>query len=331
MSKINNKIDQLPKPTEVWSATIGHAVEDFFEAIIAFIPNGLNALYDGFLKRIPLLGKIFSHAWIEAFLKLLLGITIGKGIARDVARYVFRPIGYAIGWFIGAFYIFPMKSQPTYQGAFGHTMKQLSGMVVSCALLSILVGVALNTQWGFGSIPLSLWVIYGFFAALGALVGCLIKLMILYAMHVVGKNYTQKQQSIYQQSRALCQTVRQLARRQSKGRVLTQAQDIIQQINGPQSQQHLEKFFEAKYDKIADHIHEKIDRHIQFLADRACHGDRLAFQKLKDLNFTGKSIQGKVSTLSALLDKVFNEQAIFKLKDAVDTAFDQWYYRECRS
>lgn len=328
MSKLENKIDPLLRPTDIWSGAMAKAFEDISEAVIGFIPYGLSVLYDTLLKPIPLLGALFRVPTIELLLKLITGISIGKGIARDAAYYLFRPLGFALGYLIGSTYLFPMKNTVSYRGTFGKIMRQISSVMVGGTLFGLALAALVEQQWGLAWLPASKMVVYQVSAGIGAGLGCLIKLIILYAVHVVGKNQHRSQQTIYHQAKVLGKAVTLLARRQSKGRILTQAQDVLQQVNGPQSQQYLEQFFDEQYDTIANHIHDKIDRHIQFLADRACHGDRKAFQKLKELNITGKSLQGKITALSSMLDKVFNRRAILKLKDAVDTAFDYWYYQQ---
>lgn len=328
MSNTTSDIEPIPHPTVAWSSVLGAAFEDVGESLIGFIPYGLDDLYDRVLKELPLLGVIFSHTWVEQVLKLATGITIGKGIARDVGRFVFRSLGFIIGFIIGTFYFAPMQRRPQYYGIFGKTLKQLACAVVGCALVGIALCGAAEILGGSQWFPFSRLETYAIFALIGAFIGLIIQWLAIYAVDVVENNQAKTHQAIFIQAKALCKTVTVLARRQAKGRILTQAQDIIQQVNGPQSQQYLEHYFQEQYDSIAQHIYEKLDRHIQYLANRACNGDQRAFKRLKELNFTGKSTHANISVLSLLLDKVFNPRTVLKLKDQVDTTFDKWIYKQ---
>lgn len=327
MSKLTSEAETLTHPTVAWSSVLAIAFEDVAEGVIGFLPNGLDYLYDRVLKPMPVLGSLFTLHSVEQLFKLISGITIGKGIARDAARFVFNPLGFIIGFIIGSSYFAPMRRRPQYHRMSTQALRQIAGSVVGCALLG--AGLCALAQYLLGQtwFPFPTASTYGIFALMGALIGLLIQWLVVYAVDIVRKNNAQSHQAIFTQAKALCKTVTSLARRQAKGRILMQAQDIIQQVNGPQSQQFLEQFFQEQFDIIAQHIYEKLDRHIHYVTDRACNGDMRAFKRLKELNFTGKSSQANISVLAQLLNKVFNPRTVLKLKDEVDTSFDKWMYR----
>ncbi len=98
-------------------------------------------------------------------------------------------------------------------------------------------------------------------------------------------------------------------------------------MNGPQSQQYLEEFFNEKYDSIAVSTYQKIERHFNYLTDRACHGDVKALKRMQELIPTRTATENAKTPFDVMIERIFNARAVFNLKDDVDSAYDRWQYR----
>lgn len=297
-------------------------VEDIARAVLGFIPNGLNLIYDFIFKSLPLFGKFFAHRWVEQVMKLCTGITIGQGLAGDLAYYLFRPLGYVLGIILGAF----VKKIPEYQGQVGKVLYRLSAQTVGGALVG--AGCFLLV-WEFANLPQELFNVNSILLAMfiGALLGLLAKGMFLFAVNYVNSANASAARKNVQRAKELNTKLKNAARLKAKSMILMHAQDIVQQMNGPQSAQYLESFFEQEYGTFSEKIYQKLDRHFNYLADRACHGDIDSLKRLQSL--APKTVQQPNSKASfeILVERMFNARAIFKLKDDVDTAFDRWQYR----
>lgn len=297
-----------------------YLVEDLARALIGFIPNGLNLIYDFMFKSLPIMGRFFSHRWVEQVIKLCTGITIGQGLAGDIAYYVFRPVGFLAGIIIASVY----PKVPQYQGQIGKWLYRLSAQTVAGAfvgmgglvILSYFVPTIVFNQ---NTMALTL--------SIGAGLGLVSKGFLLIAINSVNNANAHAARRNVQKAKELNAKLKAAARLKAKSIILMQAQDIIQQMNGPQSVQFLESFLEEEYDAIANKIYQKLDRHFNYLADRACHGDLSSLKRLQDLAPKATDKPGIKHSFENLVERMFNARAIFKLKDDVDTAYDRWQYR----
>lgn len=304
--------------------------EDVSRSVLGFVPNGLNDIYQ-VIKQSPFLGGLFKHPWVDQVVKICSGIIIGQGIASDLAHFLFRPIGFMIGFLIGSS-IKQAKSVPTYQGQIGRVFQKLAGPTVGCALMAMLVYWMAHEVFPdlFGDfVGLKALIL---FAASGAALGFLGQAILLYAIYYVNASNQNAIKGNVQKAKELSQKLKVAAKQAAKSRILMQAQDIIQQMNGPQAQQHLDEFFREQYEQISASTDKQIERHFNYLTDRACHGDAKALARLQMLNQAEKPAKkGSKMPLESMLDRLFNQRAILKLKDDVDTIYDRWQYRMLRA
>lgn len=329
MSNPDNQSHNFTEHMLAWGKICADVAEDVSQALMGFIPNGLNLTYNFVLKPLPVLGRFFSHRWVEQVFKLCSGVTIGQGLALDIAHFVFRPLGFALGTLMGAGPLANVKNMPRYQGQVGKLLYRLSAQTVSGALVGLLA-IALIYQffemtW---SAPIQIFVIA---AGCGAVLGLMAKSMVLIALNTVTNANAATVRKNVQRAKDLNKKLKNAAKLKAKSRILMHAQDIIQQVNGPQLQ-HLEEFFAKKYEVIAVSTNKKIERHFNYLTDRACHGDAKALKRLQELVPSRlPPIEGGKNAFEVMLDRIFNKRAIFHLKDDVDTAYDRWQYRFLRT
>lgn len=296
--------------------------EELGAGLLAFVPNGLEQTYDIGLKRLPVLGKVFRHRWVEQVVKLCCGVTIGQGLASDIGRFIFWPVGFCIGALMGTGAIAD-RAIPVYQGQIRKFLYKLSGFTVGGALVAGL-GTWLAIDWIPGIQRHSVLQTELTAMLIGASLGVLAYFMYVVALLFVMSNQSQTFSHNIAQAKGLGIKLKEFARQSVKGRILIYAQDIIQQMNGPEAQPHLTEFFEKKYEVIAQATNMKIERHFNYLTERACHGDNQALARLKILSH-------RKGDLDKLLDRVFNARAVASIKDAVDTHFDRWHYEFLKS
>lgn len=303
-------------------------IQDTSQGILAFIPNGLGLIYEDFFKKLPLLGNFFSHRLVEQLCKLLSGITLCQTLAADIAHFLFWPLGFLFGMLIGTL-TFRQKI-PNYQGQVGKWLLQVCGQTMGGAFIAL---VLLGGFVAVSNIPvssLSIKVVL-LFTTLGAIVGLLSKTFILFAIQTVQASNAATIRKNVQHAKELSTKLKKIAKQKARSHILMQAQDIIQQMNGGQSQQYLDAFFKEKYDAIALNIHKKLERHFDYLTDRACHGDLNALRRLQELMPTSTNKDDACSTLDKMLARIFNARTIAKIKDDVDTTYDRWQYAFLRS
>jgi hypothetical protein len=323
MDNPENKQNAYADQVVSWAKLCAHITEDSSRAILGFIPNGLNITYDTLLKSIPVFGPIFSQRFVEQGLKLISGITIGQGLATDIAHYVFRPIGFALGALMGTGAM-NQKGTPVYQGQLSKMLYRLSGQTVGGALFGVIGFSIANHFQLFQNIDLLKSYLCA--AGIGSLFGLMAKGTLLIAINAVNKANAASARANVQRAKDLNAKLKVAARNKAKSFILSQAQDIIQQVNGKAAQVHFDHFLKDEYDAIAISTYKKIDRHFNYLTDRACHGDLQALKRLQDLHRPTTQPNGK-NALEIMLERVFNARAIYKLKDDVDTAFDSWQYQ----
>lgn len=316
MSQPKEKIQHIFQ----WGRLVSSVTEDISRSLLAFIPNGLSLLYETLLKTF--LSKLLVHPWIASWFKFV--ITLGRGIAADVAYFLFTPLGFMIGLILGTISAISVKKLPTYRGQISKVLHRLSGQTVAGALMG--AGTLWIAHYLFKLKDLTAlhWVMAMIIGAFISLIGIAIFLLALEAVTQAQANLIRKN---VQRAKALNVQIKAMAKQKAKTKILMQAQDIIQQVNGVQA--HLEDFFKEKYEMIAENTYKKIDRHFNYLTDRACHGDLKALKRLQQLAFPVIT-PDEVSSLEAMLERMFNARAIAKIKDEVDSCYDYWYYQDLR-
>lgn len=308
-----------------WAKSYAKMIQDISQGLLAFIPNGLGLLYDSTLKTLPLFGSFFSNRWIEQILKLVSGITLGQSLAADIAHFIFWPIGFVLGAILSL--LIPRQKQLHYEGQVGKWLYQVCAQTLGGGFLTLLLLWLLASPLkDYLSIDIRpqhfLWV-----GLLGALLGLLGKTIFLLAVNAMQASNVAAIQKNVQRAKELSSKLKKIAKQKAKSRIIMQAQDIIQQMNGSESQQYLETFLKEKYEVIALNTHKKLERHFDYLADRACHGDLKALQRLQELlPNPSQGSETPRSKLDVMLERIFNARAIAKIKDDVDTAYDRWQY-----
>lgn len=303
------------KQLNQWATWFADGLEDTAKAVLQFVPNGLNAIYNDMLKRTPILGAFFANKSVESVIKFCTGITITRELANDVAYFLFRPIGFTLGYLLGLFNA--SRLAPHYKGNIGRLIAKFSGQTLFGALLGLFISL-LQTPVTLQFVTVA--------TSVGALLGLFAKTTFLLALHSFQEANALAARKNVQRAKEINARLKVAVREKAKSRILMQAQDIILQMNGPQSQQNLAEFFQSEYDKISQSTHQKIERHFNYLADRACHGDVEALKRLQ-LLVPIKGQENDKNALEAMLDRMFNARAIAKIKDEVDSAYDRWQYR----
>lgn len=328
MTNKNSEKDLSHNHRVSWAKCCGNIAQDIAQGILAFVPNGLGLLYDTVLKTLPLCGEFFSKRAIEQLCKLLSGITLSQSLAADIAHFIFWPLGFILGTILGSV---SHQKAPKYSGLIGKWLFNVCKQTVGGALIT------LSLLWIFSTflkenfnitLSLNLFLFVGIF---GALMGLLAKTVFLIALNALQASNAAAIRKNVQQAKELSSKLKKIAKQKARSRILMQAQDIIQQMNGGNSQQYLEAFFKEKYDVIAITIHKKIDRHFDYLTDRACHGDLKALQRLQELITTITGSEGRKTKIDTMLERIFNVRTIAKIKDDVDTTYDRWQYSFLRS
>ena len=131
-----------------------------------------------------------------------------------------------------------------------------------------------------------------------------------------------------QRAKSLSGKLKAAAKHKAKLRIVNLAETSLQQTNGQILQKKLNDFFSEHYEVISKHAYKKIDRHLNYLADRACHGDINALRRLYGL-VPGRQTLTKAhsQSLDEMLARIFNRRAVEKMKDDIDTVYDVWQFR----
>ncbi len=318
---LNKDKSSPPKNVLVCARYGADLFSDVVQALLAFIPNGLNVTYNATLKRIPFVGPFFCHQWVEEVLKMVTGITIGKGLSRDLGRYVFWPMGFVLGIFIS---LFTRDETLKYKGSFGKVVNQLSGQTMLGALagvLSLVIGVYTQRALSLEQLPWQVWLV----AILGGgLVGMTAKTIMLLALEAVTRANAASSRLNAKRAQKLGTLLKKQLKEKTYQKVYQYARSIIEQNNGPQLESTLTSFFAHNHDNVCETTFKKIDRHITYLTDRAIHGDVAALKKL--FSFYRDQNQGN-GTVDAMLERIVNAREVILLKDNVDNLYDRWVYR----
>ena len=300
------------------------------QALLGFLPNGLGLMYDKGLKSLPGIGPYFARKRVDKVMKLFLGISLWQGLAGDLAR-VFWPLGYGVGAVLGSLIsLRSTQKPPVYAGTFGRMLFKFSGHTLSGALGGMIFFEVIRQVFNFSvSLPFSVLALLA--ASVGAALVIGAKLMLLFAVNAVTASNAAMLRKNVMRSKTLNSQLQEAAKQKVKSRILIHAQDIIQQMNGAQSQAFLEEFLQTQYDAIAVSMNKTIERHFNYLCMRACYGDLAAFKRLQELSPSRyPAAPGGKNAFEIMLDRIFNARAIFKLRDDVDTAYDRWQYRDLR-
>lgn len=320
-----------PQQKSTWPKYSADLFEDLAAQIIGFVPNGLGLIYDDLLKRMPIFGQVFESQTLETSLKFILGITIGQGVAKDIGQYLFRPIGYVIGQVLGSTILAKVLPK-VYRGKAGNVIYQLSGQTMfgaMIALLAVLVGFKLSTGLSLNNLSVSIVLLS---LAVGASVGLMAKSMLLLAITMVQRANAATMRRNVARAKSLGTKLKQLTKQKAKSRVYREAQDLIQQMNGPKSQETMEAFFKEQYESMVYNMNIKIDRHFNYLIDKACCGDMEAQKRL--VNLIPKRQASKFSDqtpLEVMLDRIFNDRTLFQLKDDIDNSYDRFRYQALKA
>lgn len=325
MSNLDNKHIEFGGRLIIVAKLFANVTEDIARGVIGFIPKGLQFVYDEGLKRAPLLKRIFTYQPVEQVLKLVSGITIGLGLAADIAHFFFWPLGFIGGLICGIPFAKGYCSMPSYNDQISHALYKLSGPVMAGISIALLVALPF-----YGLIPFlkeQMGAIhFVLIASVGAVLGVIAGLIFSMAVNFMERNQHAIIQNNVQQAKQLSKQLKAYAKQKAKSKILSQAQDIIQQMNGPQSQTSLDNFFKEQYEIIANSTYQKIDRHFSYLEDRACHGDIKSLKRLQQL--VAPIVNNTISlALEQMLERILNKRAIAKIKDEVDSIYDSWRYR----
>ncbi len=310
-----------------WAKLFANVSQDVGQAFIGFLPNGLGLTYEYIFKGFPLLGRFFSLPLVEKSIKLCTGITILQGVAADVAYYLFRPIGFLLGGLLGCSALLKQKQPPAYKGAVSKLFYRLSGQTVIGAIMGLLVLVIGDKIFHQAAFSCS-WAHLALAALIGAALGLTGKALVIASVTAVNNaNLAAVRRNVHR-AKTLNEKLKKAARQKAKSQVLREAQDIIQQMNGSESQLNLESFLEEEYESFSANVYKKVDRHFDYLTDRACHGDVKALKRLQELIPTKPAQPGEEkNAFEVMLERIFNDRLLFQLKDDIDTCYDRWYYR----
>ncbi|MCS5708164.1 hypothetical protein CC99x_004530 [Candidatus Berkiella cookevillensis] len=317
--------------TFVWGKMVADIFEDLFAGLFAFIPNGLDSIYNELLKEIPIVRILFEIRAVEIVIKLISGITIGQGVAQDVAKYLFRPIGFGLGALIGSSLAF-LKAKPQYNGSIGEILYRLSGQTVLGALFGLLataIGFSLVSGLSLNDMNMTVVLMS---LGVGACVGLMAKAMLLLSVSMVNRANAANMRRNVKRAKDLSIKLKEAAKQRAKSRILKEAQALISQVNGAQPQELMDAFFNSQFEAMAYHTYKKIDRHFNYLADRACCGDLQALKKLQLLIPARQVNKFKPvkSALEVMIDRIFNERTLFQLRDDVDNSYDRWRYADLK-
>lgn len=304
-----------------WAEVGAQIAEDMGRGILGFIPDGLNVIYDEGLKALPFIGSIFKQHWVEEIIKFLTGITIGRGLSADLAYYVFRPIGFFFGTLLGTRGIKGQQRLPKYAGQVKTFLYKLSGQTV----LGILIGLGvLFLLMSFHPYLQTLKITYReilLAIAIGGGVGLISKAVMLVAIHTVQAANAASSRMHTQRAQKLCTFLKTRAQKKAAEIVKQHAEDIILQMNGEQCYHYLEGFFNDNMQRLMEWPNKKIARHLNYVTDRAVHGDMESLKKLYRL-YPRKG----QDPIDHLIHRILNEREQNKIKDEADSLFDKWYY-----
>lgn len=199
--------------------------------------------------------------------------------------------------------------------------KYLAVSVVGSFIVLCMGALALN-------IPVATLGFYEYSAAalLGLLFGLVAKAALLFVIEMVMRANAASAQLNAKRAQTLGERLKLESKDKIRAQVLEHAKVIILQMHGQQSESQLETFFEHKIEEMSETAYYKVDRHLNYLTDRAIHGDITALKRLYQLY--PRNPQQRAQEIASLLEKLINEpDEIIKLKDRIDTLYDYWKFR----
>lgn len=304
-----------------WAINFACVAKDFSEGLLNMLPHALTLFYNQGLKGLPILGVFFARPSVEKSIHFCFGITLGRGLAADFAQFVFWPLGWLTGLICGLCLALFYRA-PTYQGGIGRFLYYYTDEIVIGALTWVLLLAFLLWQQGKTLLIKNVMLV----ALVGLIVALLLKSLFIGVEKILKSAQTRVVQKNAAQAKALSAALKTQAKQRAKSRILKQAQDLIQQMNGSASQRNIDLFFQEQYENIAKNLCMKIDRHFDYLADRACYGDLTALARLKELLASANSDVSQ-GLFNDTITRIFNVRELIKIKNEVDTLYDKWQYQ----
>lgn len=209
--------------------------------------------------------------------------------------------------------------------AINYYLQDLSKYLVAGALLGLIILWGVTFGWG---LPLESLGLYEYIWALagGFLIGISLKAILLLAVELVMRANAASAQLNAKRAKTLGDRLKMESKDKIRNHVTAHAKAIILQMHGKQPFPQLEDFFQDKIEEMAEQAYFKIDRHLNYLTDRAIHGDIKALKRLYQLY--RRNPQERAQEIERLLDRIINEPSeVEKLKDKIDTLYDYWKFK----
>jgi len=168
---------------------------------------------------------------------------------------------------------------------------------------------------------------YGIAAMGGVCLGVSFKFIMIFAVEMVMRANAASASLNAKRAKTLGERLKKEAKIKVNAMVIQHAKDIIIQMHGEIETEKLESFFIHKMDAITEDAYFKIDRHLDYLTDRAVHGDIDSLKRLYKLY--RRCAQERAQEIDSLLERIINPPTeVAKLKDTVDSLYDQWCFRQ---
>lgn len=212
-----------------------------------------------------------------------------------------------------------------YKTVTRYYLADISSYVLIGALsgLGILLMMLLNSDLKL--IDLSVYE-YGLAMTGGMLLGAVVKTMMMVAVEMVMRANAASANLNAKRAKTLGERLKKETKSKVQASVIAHAKEIIFQMHGEEEGFRLESFFDKKMEAMTQGAYFKIDRHLNYLTDRAVHGDITALKRLYRLY--RRSPQERAQEIDKLVDRIINRpREIEKLKDKIDTLYDQWKFR----
>ena len=305
-----------------WAQGGGNVVEDLASGVLGFIPNGIEFVYDAIFKRVPL-KFIFGLPGIEGILKLCLGITLSQFLITQLTLYVFRPLGWIIGGIAGVLLAYfgepPKFKQPIQHWCLQYAGQTLMGTFLSGLLLSLYIFFEPQLCFSIAILQHYSWIL-----VLGASIGLVYQSMLLIALDTFARANAASARANAKRASQLGLTLKKSAKIQAENIVEKHSHAIILQMHDVQPKQSIQNFMTQYMQVLVKRINAKLDRHFNYLTDRAMNGDLNALKKLSQFNQQQKV---EPNYIKKLVERMIKPKDLFLLNDQVDSLFDKWKYQ----
>ena len=323
MSSKLNANDTYAQNVIYWAQAGGYVAQDMGRGILGFIPDGLIVIYDEGFKHLPILGAIFKIGLIETVIKF--PINLLQGLSADIAKFLIKPIGFIVGAILGSGMITHFSRSPNYKGQIGQFLQKVSGQTLAGGLFGLLLLFVLPVIHPlFRFLKLS-WPFYLAAIGGGAILGLAFKATMLFAMQAVEAANAASSRMNVKRAQKLGEILKKRTEGKIKEFVHQQVVNVLNKYHGEAALGYIDAFWHDNIDKLLQHPHKKIERHLAYLTDRAISGDLKSLRKL----FKLYREEGE-DTLEMLLNRILNDRESFKIKDEADMLFDKWYYQSLR-